>query len=80
MIIEESFATGVVKLYELGAVVILLVLINIVLGWFIKYLLKKNDDLQIKMDKAQEVILNVLTDNTRAMEGLREAIRDANRK
>lgn len=73
MTIEESVAVGVVKLYELGAVVVILTIAIIALGWFVKYLLNKTE-------KLQESLLNVQIETVKILTELKEVIRDASRR
>lgn len=61
-------ASGVSRLFEYGALVILLVLICMGLGWFCSILFKRNQELADKFTSA-------LVENTRVMSELREMVR-----
>jgi hypothetical protein len=71
--IEETVATGVSKLYELGMVVTLLCIIIAGKAWFIKYLLNKSD-------KLQESLTSLHVDTIKVITELKDAIRDVTKR
>lgn len=67
----EIASKGIYQLYEMGAVVTILVLIDLALIWFCRYLIQRNTALSDKF-------ATVVEQNTKAFIELREAIRNAN--
>lgn len=70
---ENTAFEGVSRLYEYGGIVILLLLCVIVLLWFCKYLLNRNQELT-------EKFITVVVENIKILAEFKEALRENNRK